>query len=156
MVVSENTLKWIMRFYPPLFFQRVWVKGFNKDFRGVHVSIIKSFLNTNYNGSIFGGTIFAAADPFYPVLFDRILQSPGRKLKIWSKSSTINYLIPATGNLKFTITITEHQIQEVIDTIDVYGKYEGTYPVEIFNDNNEICASLNNEVYIRDLNFKPL
>lgn len=145
-----------MRLYPPLLLQRVWVKRFDKDFRGVQVSIIKSFLNKNYNGSIFGGTIFAAADPFYPVLFDRILQSPERKLKIWSKSSVINYLKPATGNLKFNITITEQQIQEVLGVLNTNGKYEGTFPVEIFSNNNEICASLNNEVYIRDLNFRTL
>ena len=91
MVVSENALKWIMRFYPPLFFQRVWVVAFNKDFKGVRVKVFKSIFNLNYNRSIFGGTIFAAADPFYPVLFDRILNTHSRKLKIWSKSSKIDF-----------------------------------------------------------------
>jgi acyl-coenzyme A thioesterase PaaI-like protein len=72
MVVSEKTLKWIMRFYPPLLLQRIWVIGFDKGFKGVSVKISKSLLNRNYNGSIFGGTIFAAADPFYPVLFNLV------------------------------------------------------------------------------------
>ena len=45
MVISENMLKWGMRFYPPLFFQRIWVKKFDKGFSGVHVKIFKSFLN---------------------------------------------------------------------------------------------------------------
>ena len=84
MVVSENTLKWLMRLYPPLLFQRIWVRGFDKGFKGVRVRVIKSIFNKNYNGSIFGGTIFAAADPFYPVLFDRVLNNGDRKLKIWS------------------------------------------------------------------------
>ena len=74
MLVSEKLLKWVMRFYPPLFFQRVWVKSFAPGYRGVTVVIRKSIFNKNYNGTIFGGTSFAAVDPFYPVLFQQILK----------------------------------------------------------------------------------
>jgi hypothetical protein len=153
MVVSENTLKWIMRLYPPLLFQRIWVRGFNKGFKGVRVKIIKSIFNKNYNGSIFGGTIFAAADPFYPVLFDRVLNTGGRKLKIWSKSSKINFLKPALSSLSFQIILSDADIELAIHTLNTTGKYENSFPIDIYNNNNEVCVSLMNEVYIRDLNF---
>ncbi|RYU92317.1 DUF4442 domain-containing protein [Mucilaginibacter terrigena] len=155
MVVSESTLKWIMRLYPPLLFQRIWVAGFDKGFRGVKVKIFKSVLNKNYNGSIFGGTIFAAADPFYPVLFDRILSSPERKLRIWSKSSRIDFLKPALSSLSFKIILSDADIDLVIQTLNTTGKYENSFPIDIYNNNNEVCVSLMNEVYIRDLNFIP-
>jgi hypothetical protein len=153
MVVSENTLKWIMRLYPPLLFQRIWVREFNKGFKGVSVTIIKSIFNKNYNGSIFGGTIFAAADPFYPVLFDRLLNTGDRKLKIWSKSSNINFLKPALSNLSFQIILSDADIELAIHTLNTTGKYENSFPIDIYNNNNEVCVSLMNEVYIRDLNF---
>jgi hypothetical protein len=153
MVVSENTLKWIMRLYPPLLFQRIWVREFNKGFKGVSVTIIKSIFNKNYNGSIFGGTIFAAADPFYPVLFDRALNTGDRKLKIWSKSSNINFLKPALSNLSFQIILSDADIELAIHTLNTTGKYENSFPIDIYNNNNEVCVSLMNEVYIRDLNF---
>jgi hypothetical protein len=153
MVVSENTLKWIMRLYPPLLFQRIWVREFNKGFTGVSVTIIKSIFNKNYNGSIFGGTIFAAADPFYPVLFDRALNTGDRKLKIWSKSSNINFLKPALSNLSFQIILSDADIELAIHTLNTTGKYENSFPIDIYNNNNEVCVSLMNEVYIRDLNF---
>jgi hypothetical protein len=153
MIVSENTLKWIMRLYPPLLFQRIWVRGFNKGFKGVRVKIIKSIFNKNYNGSIFGGTIFAAADPFYPVLFDRVLNTGGRKLKIWSKSSKIFFLKPALSSLSFQIILRDADIELAIHTLNTTGKYENSFPIDIYNYNNEVCVSLMNEVYIRDLNF---
>jgi nitrogen regulatory protein PII len=155
MVVSENTLKWFMRLYPPLLFQRIWVRSFDKGFRGVKVKIIKSIFNKNYNGSIFGGTIFAAADPFYPVLFDRVLNTDDRKLRIWSKSSKIDFLKPALSSVSFNIVLTDADIELAIKTLNTNGKYEHCFLVEIFDHNNEVCASLMNEVYIRDLNFKP-
>ncbi|MBL4676510.1 MAG: YiiD C-terminal domain-containing protein [Mucilaginibacter sp.] len=155
MVLSETSLKWIMRFYPPLLFQRIWIHRFYKGFRGVEVKVFKSIFNKNYNGTIFGGTIFAAADPCYPVLFDRILKSPDRRLKIWSKSSKIDFLKPANSSLTFKISITDQQLQEALAVLNASGKYENTLAIDIFNVDGEICVSLQNEVYIRDLNFKP-
>ena len=154
MVVSENTLKWIMRLYPPLLFQRIWVKRFDKGFKGVKVKISKSLINKNYNGSIFGGTIFAAADPFYPVLFNQILNPKGdRQFKIWSKSSKIDFLKPAVTDLYFEIKLTDADIEQAIEALTVVGKYERAFPVDIYNNNGEVCVSIMNEVYVRDLDF---
>lgn len=155
MEVSENTLKWLMRFYPPLLFQRIWVQRFDKGFKGVRVKINKSIFNKNYNGSIFGGTIFAAADPFYPVLFHQVLNTPGRKLLVWSKSSKIDFLKPAISSLSFHIILNQVDIETAIQTLNTVGKYESTFPIDIYNNKDEVCASLVNEIYIRDLNFKP-
>ena len=151
MVFSENVLKWAIRFYPPLFFQRIWVKRFDKDFRGVEVKIGKSFLNTNYNKSIFGGTIFAASDPFYALLFDQILKKRGLKTRVWLKSAEIKYLKPGRSNLYFTIKLSEQAIDEAEHTLRTVGKFVKAYPIEIMNDQGEICASVMNEVYIRNL-----
>ncbi|OOQ62104.1 DUF4442 domain-containing protein [Mucilaginibacter pedocola] len=154
MVLSENALKWVMRFYPPLLLQRIWVLGFHKGFAGVKVKVSKSWLNKNYNGSIFGGTIFAAADPFYPVLFHQILNADGkRRLAIWSKSAKIDFLKPALGNLFFEIKLTEADIAEANETLIVTGKYEKLFPIDIYNKAGEVCASLLNEVYVRDLDL---
>ncbi len=154
MVVSENTLKWVMRLYPPLLFQRIWVVGFDKGFTGVRVKVRKSLLNKNYNGSIFGGTIFAAADPFYPVLFNQVLNADGkRRLAIWSKSSKIDFLKPAINNLFFEIKLSDADIADAKETLIVTGKYEKLFPIDIYNQDGEVCASLMNEVYVRDLDL---
>jgi hypothetical protein len=154
MAVSENTLKWLMRLYPPLLFQRIWVVRFNKVFKGLSLKIKKSLFNKNYNGSIFGGTIFAAADPFYPVLLHQVLKPMGmQKLKVWSKSSQINFLKPALTDLNFEIIITDNDIDHALEILTVTGKYERSFPVNIYNKEGEICVSLLNEVYIRNLDF---
>ena len=151
MIVSENTLKWAMRFYPPLFFQRIWVKKFDKGFTGVHVKIHKSFLNINYNRSIFGGSIFSAPDPFYALLFDQILQRRGFKCRVWLKSAEIRYIKPGRSNLYFKISLSADEIKEAENTLNTVGKFVKAYPINIFNAENELCATLVNEVYIRNL-----
>ncbi len=151
MLVSENTLKWAMRFYPPLFFQRIWVKQFDKDFKGVEVKIFKSFLNLNYNRSIFGGTIFTATDPFYAILFDQALQRRGIKSRVWLKSAQINYLKPGRSNLYFKISISEADLADAEQTLHSSGKFVKSFPIDMYDKNGVLCAQVQNEVYIRIL-----
>ncbi|MES2829377.1 MAG: DUF4442 domain-containing protein [Bacteroidota bacterium] len=151
MVVSENTLKWGLCLYPPLLFQRIWVKKFYKGFRGVDVKINKSLFNTNYNKSIFGGTIYAATDPFYALLFDQLLQREGFKVRVWLKSASIQYLKPGRGDLFFSIHVTDDMLSDAIEALNTSGKFVKAYPMEITNQAGEICATVMNEVYVRNL-----
>ena len=153
MPVSENSLKWVMRFYPPLFFQRIWVVKFDEGFRGVEVKITKSMWNRNYNDSIFGGTIFAAADPFYPVLFYQILSHKGYNIKAWAKSSEIKFLKPGHNSLFLKIQLDEPEITEAEEILNSIGKYTRTYPINIYDKNGVLVATVLNEIYMRNLNF---
>jgi len=153
MRVSENTLKWAMRFYPPLFFQRVWVKKFHKDFKGIDVKINRSLLNLNYNSSIFGGTIFSATDPFYAILFDQIFQRKGYKTLVWLKSAEIQYIKPARADLFFTIKIEENDIILAEEKLMNEGKHVVSFMLDLYDKSGLLCAKVKNEIYLRNLNF---
>jgi len=140
-----------MRLYPPFFFQRIWVRRFDKGFTGVTVKINRSLLNRNYNASIFGGTIFAAADPFYALMFDQILQRRGFKTVVWLKSAAIQYIKPGRSALFFHISLDEQEIQDVETALIENGRFVKTYPVNIVNRSGETCAVMHNEVYIKDI-----
>lgn len=144
-----------MRLYPPLLFQRIWVRGFAKDFKGVSVVIRKSFLNKNYNNSIFGGTLFAAADPFYPVLFHQIFLRKGHNVIVWLKSAEIQYLKPAAGHMHFDISIDDVTIAEAEEILRKEGKFIKTFQIEIFNKQNELCVVVQTEAYARRLDWQP-
>lgn len=142
-----------MRFYPPLFFQRVWVKKFHKDFRGVDVKVNHSLLNLNYNSSIFGGTIFSATDPFYAILFDQILQREGFKTITWLKSADIQYIKPAVMDLFFTIEIDEKDVEIAKNNLEKEGKHIACFSLDLYDRKGLLCAKVNHEVYLRNLNF---
>lgn len=151
MLLSEDGLKWVMRLYPPLFFQRIWVRRFGKGFTSVEVKIHRSVLNRNYNASIFGGTIFAAADPFYALMFDQIFQRKGFKTIVWLKSATIQYVKPARTALIFQISLSDQEIQAVETALIENGRFVQTYPITIVDTSGETCAIMHNEVYIKDV-----
>src|ERR1700744_3045894 len=153
MLVSENVLKWAMRFYPPLLFQRIWVIRFEKNFRGVQVKINKSLINNNYNNSIFGGTIFAAADPFYSLLFHQLLVHKGYKVMVWAKAAEINYIKPGRTDLFFNIDIKESDVEEIEHILNTNGKHVKAYPIEMYNKDGELCVTVQSEIYIRNLSL---
>jgi len=142
-----------MRLYPPLFFQRIWVISFDKGFCGVYVKINKSLLNTNYNDAIFGGTIFSAADPFYPLLFYQLLTRKGYRVIAWSKSSEIQYLKPCKTDMRFKINIADDDLGECEYLLNTFGKYMKYYQIDIYDKKEQRCVSVINEVYVRNLNF---
>lgn len=154
MVVSEMVMKWAMRFYPPLFFQRIWVVGFTKDFKSVRVKISKSLLNKNYNDSLFGGTIYSAADPFYPILFHQVLLRKNYDILVWTKSAQITYFKPGRTSLYFEAAITEEDISEAEEILNKDGKYHKSFRLEIYDKHGDICATIMNEVYLRNKKFK--
>ncbi|PJJ79053.1 DUF4442 domain-containing protein [Mucilaginibacter auburnensis] len=156
MLVSARVLKWLLRFYPPLFFQRIWTVKICHDFTGITLKISKSVFNTNYNHSIFGGTIFSAADICYPVLFHQIFSNKGYSVAVWSRSAEIHFIKKITNKVVFSVNLSAEQIQEVEVQLNQSGKFIRYYPIVICNMIGEVCADLKCEVYIRDLTFtKP-
>lgn len=154
MKISENSLKWLMRLYPPMLFQRIWVKKVHKGFKGIDIKINRSLFTSNLGNSIFGGTIFSATDPFYALLFGQIMQHKGFKITVWLKSAQIQYIKPGRTDLHYTIEITDEMIAEAATALKTEGKHIKAYPIEIYNTANELCAMALNEVYIRNLEFK--
>ena len=153
MKFSENSLKWLMCFYPPMFFQRIWVKKVHPGFKGIDIKINRSLFTSNLGNSIFGGTIFSASDPFYALLFGQIMQHKGYKITVWLKSAQIQYIKPGRTDLFYTITISDEMIDVAEKALQTEGKFIKMYPIEIFDRQGELCATALNEVYIRNLEF---
>ncbi len=151
--ISAITLKWLLRFYPPLFFQSVWVTHIEADFTSAKAKLYKSLLNINYNGTIYGGTIYAATDAFYPVLYHQWLTHAGYKVIVWIKSAQVQYLKPGRSALSFQFNISSEEMMAVQQLLRTEGKTVRNCITELFNSTGELCAIVHTEVYIRNLNF---
>ncbi|GAB2688563.1 DUF4442 domain-containing protein [Mucilaginibacter koreensis] len=133
--------------------QRIWVVDIGTNFTSAKVKLNKSLLNINYNSSIFGGTIYAATDAFYPVLFHQLFTHAGYHVIVWLKSAQVHYIKPGRSALHFEIKLDQQQIAEAKHILDTEGKFIRSYLTELYNTNGELCASVSSEVYVRNLNF---
>ena len=151
MKVSENILKWGMRLYPPLLFQRIWVQKIYPGFRGADIKINRSLFTLNFGKAIFGGTIYSATDPFYAMLFGQIMRNKGYKITVWLKSANIQFLKPGRTDLYYRIRITDEMIAEVEHELNQKGVFVKSYPIEIYSKHGDLYAIAKNEVYIKKI-----
>ena len=149
MRTSERVLKWALRLYPPLFFQRIWIKKIENGFTGASAVIYKSILNSNYNRSIFGGTIFCGADPLFPTLIYQNLIRKGYQPLIWLKHSEVDYLYPGTSNLYLSVKLSKEDLEEICEGLETTGKFVKTYPIQLLDKDQRVCVMVRNEIYIR-------
>ena len=155
-MLRRKTLQFILNIFPPLFFNRIILKKVSEDYTYMKVKIRRSILNINFHKTIFGGTIFSAFDPYFPIMYYNIFEQKNRKLEIWLKSANIKYKRPATTHLFLEFKISEDDIQTAESELDINGKYEKWHKVEAINKKGVICAEAEILVYLRDNNIRKI
>src|SRR5918996_2366260 len=111
MELGPRGMRRLLNLYPPYFFTRTRVKSISADWRESVVQLKKSLLNRNYVGTTFGGSIFAASDPFFMLMLIGIFGI--RDYIIWDKAATIEYKRPARSTLNFRFLITDEDIAAI-------------------------------------------
>ncbi|MES2837995.1 MAG: DUF4442 domain-containing protein [Bacteroidota bacterium] len=149
MAYSAFTGKWIMNLYPPLLFNRVVTKRISKDFKEVDVVIKKSWINKNLQGSIFGGTLFSAADPFYAMMYWNIFAHRKVKMEAWVRHIEGDYSKPSNTNMYLQFRITDAEILEAEQSVERDGKFKKFHTIELKNEQGEVCVSFKILVIIR-------
>ena len=115
----------------------------------IKVRISFSWMNKNFQRTIFGGTIFSAVDPYFPTMYWHIFSRKNIPIEVWVKSAKINYKSPADSDLSLVFKLKEKDIQSALNGLQKDGKFEVWHTVEAINSNNIICAEAKILVYIR-------
>jgi hypothetical protein len=101
------------------------------------------------NGTIFGGSLFSAADPFYAIMYWQIFERKGMKVLTWLKTAQIQYLRPANEKLYIDFKLTDEDIEEAIAALMEHGRYKKTHDIQFVNSKGEVFVKAQNEVYLR-------
>ena len=138
-----------MNLYPPLLFNRVRIRKVSHDFMEVDVRVYKSLLNRNLNRSIFGGSIFSAADPIHSMMYWKALRKRNVKCIVWLKSAYIRYRKPARTSLDYHFHLSEEDLHKAISGLRQDGRYEIEHYVNAIDQTGDVCAEVRACVHIR-------
>jgi acyl-coenzyme A thioesterase PaaI-like protein len=141
--------KWLMNLYPPLLINRISVKSISSDYKLVEVQVKKSLLNRNLQKTIFGGTIFSAADPFHALMYWQIFRLKGIHCEAWLKLAEIQYLKPANSDLRLLFEITDEEIELVNAQLQEKGKAEMIHETAILNNKKETVAFVRSTISLK-------
>ena len=154
--LSPKIVRLILNLFPPLLFNRISIQSIKKNFLEIKVRIRYSILNKNFHKTIFGGTIFSAIDPYFPIMYWQIFSRKKVPIEVWIKRADIIYKNPAETDLFLIFILKEEDIQKALNGLQKDGRFQVWHEVEAVDENGKICAEAKVLVYLRnhrDLNL---
>ena len=118
----------------------------SRDWRDATVRLGLTVRTRNYVGTIFGGSLYGAADPIYMLLLIKIL-GPG--YIVWDRSASIRFKRPGRGRLEARFHLSEDEIAAIRELTASEKSVDRMYTVEFKDREGLVCASIEKTVYIR-------
>ena len=139
----------LMNFWIPFFFNRIKIIYVSDDFKKVDVLLKHTFWNRNPSKSLWGGAIFSAVDPFYPMILKQILLRQDIETIFLTKSAQVEYIKEAKTNILFSFVVTNKEIENIKTILSDNGKYDGWHEVYGIDSNNKKCIKAKIQVYLK-------
>jgi acyl-coenzyme A thioesterase PaaI-like protein len=130
--------------WPPLLWTGVKVTTLDKDLGAVDVEMRLRRWNKNYMGVHFGGSLFAMTDPFYMIM---VATNLGGEYVVWDKAASIRYKKPGKGRVRAEFRLTEEKLAEIRAALDVEGRYDARFLVEIEDEAGGVVAVVERVIY---------
>ncbi len=116
------------------------------DWREVRVRLPLSLRTRNYVGTIFGGSMYAAVDPFYMIMLMRNL---GAGYVVWDKSASIRFRKPGRSTLRARFVLDEAELSAIREALATAPSVNRIYTVELADAAGVVHATVEKTLYVR-------
>lgn len=107
------------------------------DWREVHIKLPLNRRTRNYVGTMFGGSMFAAVDPIYMVMWLKILPRGDR---VWVKHGEIDFRRPGRETLYARFLISDEDLDAVTSALESRGRHEMSVRIPLETASGVTCA----------------
>jgi hypothetical protein len=139
----------LINFYPPYWGAGISVVAINDAYTQIDVQMKMRFWNKNLVGTHFGGSLYSMCDPFYMFI---LIQHLGKDYIVWDKSASIHFKKPGMGVVRASFHISLVEIVNIKTYVDTNGKGNFTFDTNIFNEKDEIVATVEKVIYVKKKN----
>jgi len=140
----------LMNWYPMYFGTGGKVLFWSADSTEVHLRLRLNIWTYNYVGTIFGGSMFSASDPFYMVMLLRVL---GSSFVVWDKSAIIKFKKPARSTLYAKLEVTNPELEEIKARVKEHGHTTHDFIIQWIDKEGVVSAEIQRHCYIADKEF---
>lgn len=137
-------MRWAFNYWPCIWCSGGKVEFIASDFHELHVSLRLNIRTRNRVGTVFGGSIYSAIDPYYMLMFMEIL---GKQYVVWDKSATVKFVRPITSKVKCRFLITEDWVADVKRHIELRGEYTFDLPLHFEDEHGKVYAMFTKTIY---------
>ena len=147
--LSPNELKRMLNWWFPFIFNRINIIHVADNFLTIKVVLKHSIWNRNPNKSLWGGSMFSAADPFFPVMLKQGVLQRGYKTDIFTKATQVEYIKEAKTNLIFDFKIEQSEFEVALKTLLKEKKYVHWFTVFGVDESGNNCVKAKVQAYLR-------
>ncbi len=148
--LRSRLLRFVFNHFPAYRRTTGRVSFISSDWMEVHVRIVRSYKNRNYNGSVFGGSIYGSVDPIYML---QMIQIFGKDYVVWDKEAVVKFKRPIKKKAIAKFKFTDEIIKEIHDVLKKDGEYSFNLPVTFVDDTNFVYAEIDKMLYIATKDF---
>jgi hypothetical protein len=138
--------RWGFNFFPAYRGSGAWVSYIASDWREVRVRLPLSWQTRNYVGTIFGGSIYAAVDPFYMIM---LIHNLGPGYLVWDKAACICFKRPGVSTLWARFALEQSEIDAIRAALENAPSIDREYHIDLTDESGEVRAWVDKTVYIR-------
>ncbi len=143
---STRRKRWAFNLFPAWRGTGARITSIASDWREVHVTLPLSWRTRNYVGTIFGGSLYGAADPIYMIMLIHVL---GPAYEVWDKAATVRFRKPGRSTLFARFVLEEKEIAEIRTILETAPKTDRVYSVNLVDADGVVHAAIEKTVSIR-------
>lgn len=144
--VPARLLRFVLNLWPPFLGAGVRVKRIAPDYREIVVEMPLRLYNRNWNGSHFGGSLFAMTDPFYALM---IIHNLPDGYMVWDKAASIDFVSPGRSRVSAVFRLTEHDLQTIQRMTADGDKHLHLFKADVLDREGLVVARVEKIVYVR-------
>jgi acyl-coenzyme A thioesterase PaaI-like protein len=141
---QSTLMRWGFNFWPCIWCTGGKVQFISSDHREIHIGLKLNTRTRNRVGTVFGGSIYSSVDPYYMLMFMKIL---GKDYVVWDKAASVKFVRPIIGAVKCRFLITDELVAGVKQKISEQGEYTFDLPLKYEDDKGAVYAVFNKTVY---------
>ena len=116
------------------------------DWKEVRVRLPLSWRTRNYVGTIFGGSLYGAADPIIMIMLIRLL-GPG--YVVWDKAAAIRFRKPGRTTLYARFVVTAGELAAIRGALETADRVDRTYVVDLADASGVVHATVEKVIQVR-------
>jgi acyl-coenzyme A thioesterase PaaI-like protein len=116
------------------------------DWSEVRIRLPLSWRTRNYVGTIYGGSIYGAIEPFYMIM---LIHRLGPEFEVWDKAATIRFRKPGRSTLTARLALPDGEEAAIREALRGARSVDRTYRIELVDAAGVVHAEVDKVVYVR-------
>lgn len=149
---KSRLFRWGFNFFPAYRGTGGRVQYIAPDWSEIRIKLPLNWRTRNYVGTIFGGSIYGAVDPFFMI---QLIKRLGPGFIVWDKAATVQFRKPGRSTLFARFLMPDEKLAAIRAALQSAPSVDREYQVDLVDATGTVCASIRKVVYVRAADPKP-